>query len=648
VTLTLLAAAPKGPLDTWSPTLLAQFELLLPLIALLIILAFTIDSRRLSAAISIIFTLAALVCALLVVAIEIAHPLHVERPATFLQFFTGQSGGASEFTLQWGVLADPLAATVGLAVILVSLLVQLYALSFMRREDGVVRFFCVLLFATFAMLGVTLSLSYFEMLLFFGMVTLSTYLLIGHWWQREEAGAAATRAFIISAIGDLALLAAVAYIYFRFNELNFQTLAGQYAGGRVSANGLFIMAILVFIAAAAKSAQFPLHVWLPGSAQAPAPAAALIHSAGSALCGVYLIARTYGLFHVSPRGLALLAIAGAVSAVLGVLWALFQDNLKRALAYTTMGELGLMVLALGIGAYGAGVFEIFTHAWPKALLFLAAGVIIRELRTERLSEMGGLWRRMRFTGWLMLIAVAAGAGIPPFSTFWSKDTIMSKALALGSPLAIVVIAAVTFLGAMALVRIFALVFTGETARRRRFEPDRIRDVGGRIALAMSLLAILSVVAGIRGFRGRTDPIGFITFPGVPLPNSHFMAAAAVAIIALLGAAVGWVVYARRLPVPAALRPVGRVMGEGLFIDRAYRFGAAALLIPVSRAMGWVETRVLDGATDLIADSVAFAGQPRNWLAQVRARQLLIGLFAGVVALGAITIVLAGRVIGKSG
>ena len=647
MTLTLLAAAPKGPLDTWSPTLLAQFELLLPLIALLTILAFTIDSRRVSAAISIIFTLASLICALLVVAIEIAHPLHLERPATFLLFFTGQSGAASDFTLQWGVLSDPLAATVGLVIVLVSLLVQVYALSFMRREDGVVRFFCVLLFATFAMLGVTLSLSYFEMLLFFGMVTLSTYLLIVHWWQREEAAAAATRAFIISAIGDLALLAAVAYISLRFNELNFQTLAGQYVGNRITANGLFVIAILVFIAAAAKSAMFPLHVWLPGSAQAPAPAAALIHSAGSAVCGVYLIARTYGLFHVSPRALALLAIAGGVSAVLGMLWALFQDNLKRAIAYTTMGELGLMVLALGIGAYGAGVFELFTHAWPKALLFLAAGVIIRELRTERLSEMGGLWKRMRFTGWLMLIAVAAGAGIPPFSTFWSKDTIMSKALALGSPLSIAAIVVVTFLGAMAVVRVFVLVFTGETARRRRFEPERIRDAGGRIAFAMSVLAILSLVGGIRGFRGRTDPIGFITFPGLSLPNSHFVAAGVIAVTAVLGTAAAWIIYARRVPVPSALQPVRRAMEEGLFIDRAYRLGSGFVLMPTSRAMGWVETHIVDGAINLIGDSVAFAGQPRGWLAQVRARQLVIGVLAGVVALGAITIVLAGRVIGKS-
>src|SRR5438309_10106965 len=607
--LTLLAAAPKGPLDTWSPTLLALFALLLPLIALLIILAFTVDSRRMSAAISVMFTLAAVVCAILVVAIEIAHPLHLERNGTFLQLFTGQTGVASEFVLQWGVLADPLAAVMLTVVTLTSLLVHVCALGFIRGEDGPVRFFCVLLFASFAMTGVALSTSYFEMLFFFGLVTLSTYLMIGYWWQREEAVAAASRAFIISAAGDLALLGGVAYIFFRFSELNFQTLASQYTGGKVGANGLFIMSVLVFLGAAAKSAQFPLHAWLPGSAQAPAPAAALLHSAGAALCGVYLVARAYALFHASPRGLALLAIVGGVTAVLGVLWALFQENLKRAIAYTTMSELGLMMLALGIGAYGAGIFEVFAHAWPKALLFLAAGVIIRELRTERLAEMGGLWQRMPLTGWVMLIAVAAGAGIPPFSTFWSKDTILSKALELGSPLAIAVITLVTFLGAMALVRIFALVFTGETARRRRFEPDRIRHAGGRIAFTMAVLAIASLISGIRGFRGRTDPIAFVTFPGVSLPNSHFVAAGVIAASAVLGAVVAFVVYARRVPVPAALQPVRQAMGEGFFIDRAYRLAAVGIVLPVSRAAAWVETRVVDGGLDLVGDSIEFAAQP---------------------------------------
>jgi NADH:ubiquinone oxidoreductase subunit 5 (subunit L)/multisubunit Na+/H+ antiporter MnhA subunit len=166
-------------------------------------------------------------------------------------------------------------------------------------------------------------------------------------------------------------------------------------------------------------------------------------------------------------------------------------------------------------------------------------------------------------------------------------------------------------------------------------------VGGRIAFAMSLLAIPSVVAGVRGFNGRTDPIGFITFPGVPLPDSHLVAAGVVAVTAVLGAAVAWVIYTRRVPVPAPLRPVRHAMGEGLFIDRAYRLGGEFVLIPVSRTAEWVDRRVIDGAIDLITDSVAFAGHPRNWLAQVRVRQLLIGLFASVVALGAVSIVLAG-------
>jgi len=646
VTLTLLAAAPKGPLDTWSPTLFGLFALLLPLIALLIILAFTIDSRRLSAAIAVTFTLAAVVCAVIVLAIEIAHPLHLERNGTFLQFFTGQAGAAAEFLLQWGVVADPLAAVMLLTVTLVSLLVQVYALATVRREDGPIRFFSVLLLATFAMIGVTLSTNYFETLLFFGVTTLSTYLMIGHWWQREDATAAASRAFIVSLIGDAGLLIGIAYISFRFNELNFQVLAGQYTGGKVSGNGLFIMSILVFIGAAAKSAQFPLHVWLPGSAQAPAPAAALIHSAGAALCGVYLIARAYALFHASPRGLALLAIVGGLTAVLGVVFALFQDNLKRAIAYTTMGELGLMVLALGIGAYGAAIFEVFTQAWPKALLFLAAGAIIRELRTERMAEMGGLWQRMRFTGWLTVIGVAAAAGIPPFSSFWSKDTIMSKALGIASVPAIIVITAVTLIGAIALVRIFGLVFLGETARRRRFEPERIRDTGGRAAFAMAVFAVASVVAGIRGFRGPTDPIAFVTFRGLPISNSHFTAAITVGVTALAGAAIGWILFSRRRPLPG-LQPVRR-LADGLLIERAYRLAAVGVMLPASRASTWVESHVVDGALDLVSDSVGFAGQPRRWLGDLRMRQLLIGLFAGVVTLAVVSIVLAGRLIGGSG
>ena len=648
MTFALLAAAPKGPLDTWSPTLIGLFALLLPLIGLIIILAFTIDSRRLSLAISVLFTLAQAICALLVLAIELAHPVHLERTNTFLQFFTGQSGAVGEFSLQWGVVADPLSAVMLTVVVLASLLIQVYGLSFIRREDGPIRFYGVLLFATFAMTGVVLSTTYFEMLVFFGLISVSTYLMIGHWWQRPESTAAAGLAFVFSVLGDLALLVAMAYVYFRFNQLNFQALSTVYHTPKITANGVFLMAVIVFVAAAAKSAQFPLHVWLPGSAQAPAPAAALLHSGGAALCGVYLIARDYALFHASPRALALLAIAGGLTAILGMLFGLFQGNLKRAIAYTTMGELGLMVLALGISAYGGAVFEALTQIWPKALLFLAAGVVIREMRTERLTEMGGLWRRMPFIGWVMLIATLAAAGVPPLSSFWSKDAILSKALAIESGPAIVAVVVVTVLGAMATIRIFVLVCLGETARRRRFEPDRIRDAGGRVAFAMALFAIASVVSGgVRRLPGRFDPIGFVTFPNVPLANSHLAAAGIVAIAALAGATAAWLLYGRgkRIATPA---PFETAVGEGFYVGRGYTVGAERGLVPAAERLGWLDERVVDGATGLVAASIAYAGQPRRWLRELSVRQLAIGILAGAFVLALVTILAAGRLFGTTG
>jgi NADH-quinone oxidoreductase subunit L len=646
VTLTLLAAAARGPLDTWSPTFVALLALLLPLVAILLIVSFTIDSRRLSAGAAVLFTLASTICALIVLAIETAHPLHLEREATFLQFFTGQSGAAAEFTLKWGVTADPLAAVMLVTVAGISLLTQFYALGSMRRDDGATRFFLVLLLSTFAMFGFVLSTNYFETFFFGALVSLSSYLLIGHWWQRGEAVGAGLHAIIISGIGDVALLVGVAYIWFRFNDLNFQALAGHYSGGKVSANGLFLMALLVFVGAAARSAQFPLHVWLPGSVQAPAPAAALMHAATLAVSGVYLVARSYGLFAASHRALVVVAVVGGLTALLGSLWSLFQSNLKQAIAYGTMGELGLMMFALGIGAYGAGVFEIFTHAWPKALLFLGAGVVIRELRTERMDEMGGLLGRMRFTGILALLAIAALAGLPPLSSFWSKDAIVSRALATGNPLSVVILVLVIVLAALSLFRIFSLVFLGQTARRRRFEPERIRDAGGRVAFATLLLGLISLVAGVRGFPGHADFLRFVAFHGFNPSNSHFRAAIIVTVASLLGAALGLALYGRRLlpTLSPRLQPAARALGEGLYFDRGYRFGVERALLPLSGGFRWFDRSVIDSGFNLISDSIGFALAPRGRLPRLRPQTFALGLLIGLVSLAAITILLGAGLI----
>ena len=646
MTLTLLAAAARGPLDTWSPTFIALLALLLPLIGMLLIVSFTIDSRRLSAGAAVLFTLASAVCALLVVAIEVAHPLHLEREATFLQFFTGQSGAAQEFTLKWGVTADPLSAVMLIMVAVVSLLTQVYALGSMRRDDGAIRFFLVMLFSTFAMFGFVLSTNYFETFFFGALLSISSYLLIGHWWQRSEAVGAGLRALLISGIGDVSLLVGLAYIWFRFNNFNFQALSGQYTGGKVGANGLFLMALLVFVAAAARSAQLPFHIWLPASGQAPAPAAALIHAATLAVSGVYLVARSYGLFAASHRALVVVGVVGGLTALLGFLWSLFQANLKQAIAYGSMGELGLMMLALGIGAYGAGVFEIFTQAWPKALLFLGAGVVIRELRTERMEEMGGLLRRMRFTGVLALLAIAGLAGVPPLSTFWSKDAILSRALATGNPLSIVALVLAIFLGALSLFRIFSLVFLGQTARRRRFEPERIRDAGGRVAFAMLLLAIPTVVAGVRVFPGRPDFLRFVTFHGLSLSNSHLTAAIVATVASLLGAALGLLIYGRRMlpAVASGLQPATRALAEGLYLDRGYRLGVERTIVPLGGVLRWFERTVIDSGFNLISDSIAFAVAPRGRLLRLRPQTFALGLLIGLVSLAAVTIFVGARLV----
>jgi NADH-quinone oxidoreductase subunit L len=639
----LLAAArgaPKGPLDSWSPTMLEGFALFLPLIALIVILGFTIESRRLSAWVSILFTFGSLVLSLIVLAIEIAHPLRLERNETFLQFFTGQSGVAAEFRLEWGVVADPLAAVWLCTVVGISLLIQIYSLSYLRREEGLVRFFCAVAFSTFAAMGLTVSTNYFEFLLFWGLLGISSYLLIAHLWRDPLAAAAARKTLLVTGIGDAALIAGIIYIFFRFHDFRFSTLATSYTGGKVGANGLLIMALLIFAAAAARAAQFPLHVWLPDAVEAPAPAAALICSVTMAVSGVYLVARAFPLFAASPRALMVMAVVGGFTAVVAALSALAEGSLKRLLAYATISELGLVMLALGAGAYTAGAFHLFTHAFTTALLFLGAGSILLMLRTDRLEEMGGLWRRMGLTGWTMLIGALASAGIVPLSGFWSKEAILSRMLQQNNSLAVAVVVAVTFLSALYLSRMMFLVFGGETARRRRFDPDKIREPGGRMGLSMFLLAVLSAGAGIYGIPGlKNGFLAFMTYPKQPVERALSTTPVLIVIGAgVAGLLLGWILFRRRLATRLPIiSPVARIFANGFYLDRGYTLAVERGLLPLSAAVGWVDRRLIDGFFDSLGASVASATRPRPFLANLRFGQLALAIFAGLLLLGLIAV-----------
>ena len=642
--MTLLLAL-KGPLDTWSPTLMAQLALFLPALAALLVLTFTIDSRRATAVTAILGALGMLGSAALMAAIEVAHPGHLETSLTFVQFFTGQSGGASEFILSWGVVADPLGAVMLLPVAAVTLLVIVSALESMRRDDGFIRFIVVTLGTAFATAGVILSTNYFELFVFWVLLSVGAYLLIGHWWGLSAASQAARRAFLSLALGDALLLIAVVYIFYRFQDLNFGHLSLAYSGGKVSANGLLIMALLVLAGAMSKSAQVPLHGWLSAAVEAPPPAAALLQGATVTSAGIYLVARSYDLFHASPRALLALAVVGGVTAITAAVWALGQDQIKRLLACATVSNLGLIMLALGLGAFGGALLHLFTSAFAVAVLFLGAGAVSAAMRTESLREMGGLLRRMPVTAWTMLLGLASLSGIPPLAGAWSKAAIWAPMLhPLNRPAAIAMLIA-SLLVAAALFRLFAAAFLGETARRRRFEPGRIQDVGGRARTALIALTIPLVGSGVWALPlGGHGFLTVVRFAGLETVNVTLPAIGLAAVAALAGAVAGWLVRRARI-FPGVLQPV---VEHAFFISEAagiaIRRGAAA----GATGLAWIERRMLDGALSGVEEAGALAGRLPRRLRLTRVQQSALGLVLGVVLVVALAILLSAagaRVIG---
>ena len=485
---------------------------LLPLLSFALIFGILPDNKRTSAWVGIGGALLADAVAIVFLFTELAQhqPHHLVKPI-FEQFITFGTAPA-DFTLQIGVLADPLSAMMVVVVCSVSALIQFYSLEYMRGEEGFVRYFGFISLFTFSMLLLVLTPNFFQTYVGWELVGVCSYLLIGHYFKRPAAAAAAKKAFIVTRFGDFPFLVGIGYIYFRFHTFDFYQLSPLWTVGKVSSLGLFIMAMLVFSGAVGKSAQFPLHVWLPDAMEGPTPISALIHAATMVAAGVYLVARTYNLFAANPAALAVVATLGAVTSLMAAIWAVAQDDIKRIVAYSTLSHLGLMMLGLGVGAYSSAVFHLFTHAWFKALLFLAAGSVIHAVHTQDIWEMGGLWKRMRVTAWTMLIGCLSAAGIPLFSGFFSKDAIVAAVFAQGNPVLTVMAVAISFLSALYIFRLFFVVFAGEPAKRRAFDPKRVHENGRAILVPMLVLAVLAAGIGLfTGFLGVKGGLSSFVF-----------------------------------------------------------------------------------------------------------------------------------------
>jgi NADH-quinone oxidoreductase subunit L len=468
-------------------------------------------SKSVSGAVALTAAVASFVVALLAVVRLVAQD--TATPALVQPVYSWISSGAfhAEFTLR----LDPLSALMILVITGVGSLIHLYSLAYMQDEPDseYARYFSYLNLFTAFMLVLVLGANFLVMFVGWEGVGLCSYFLIGFWYEKKSAADAGKKAFIVNRVGDVGFILGVLLIVTRFGTIDFQDVARAVAhlNPEATFGPLSLITLLLFVGATGKSAQIPLHVWLPDAMEGPTPVSALIHAATMVTAGVYMIGRNAVLFSHAPHTLAIVAVVGAATALLAGTVGLVQNDIKRVLAYSTVSQLGYMFLAMGIGAYGAGIFHLLTHAFFKALLFLGSGAVIHALAGEQdLRRMGGLKRDLPVTYWTFLIGALAIAGVPGLAGFFSKDEILYRAYAGGHPLLWLVGLVTSLLTAVYMFRLVFLAFHGE----RRAPADgtgaeahghgshaphgALHDAPRPMALALVVLAVGSVLAGYAG------------------------------------------------------------------------------------------------------------------------------------------------------
>jgi NADH-quinone oxidoreductase subunit L len=519
----------------------------------------------------------------------------------------------------FGLQLDPLSFLWTLVITGVGGLIHVYSIGYMWSDRAVARFFAYLNFFVFAMLTLVLSDNVVGLLVGWGLVGLASYFLIGFWFFKPAAVAAARKAFVINVAGDLGIMFAVFAIYRATGSVGYADVFAK--AGTLSSGLVIAICIGLFVGAAAKSAQVPLHTWLPDAMEGPTPVSALIHAATMVTAGVYLVARFAPLFNQSPTAQELVAIVGGITMVLGAILAVGQWDIKRILAYSTMSQIGYMVMGVGVGAYQAGILHFFTHAFFKAQLFLGAGLVIHALHDEQdVRKMGGLYFRMKFAFWAMLLGTLAIIGFPFFSGFYSKDAIIYGALEHGHP---VLYFAGVFTAGITAYYMFRMLFVAFFGPYRGEVPEPMLGIApsGHAAdaeetqgahapawlmqLPVAILMVPTVVAGYVVWGGRASPwyVYFGTMfgtseniAGVPLAIPEWASTLFVLLVVTLGIVVSYLRYG----APAAQRNAVerlRLEAEGMpvALRRAFWFddALAALFVRPARAAGNLISRTLD-------------------------------------------------------
>ncbi|MFN8533148.1 MAG: NADH-quinone oxidoreductase subunit L [Dehalococcoidia bacterium] len=657
---------------------LAWLILFLPLLAFLLN-ALVLRGRAISAWVSILAIGAAFVLSLPFFFAMFTRSEPFRATAPFIQ--------VGQFNFPFTIQIDALTAVMLVVVTGVSLLVHIFSVGYMAGDPGYSRYFSYLSLFSMSMLGLVLAQDLVLVYAGWELVGLSSFLLVGFWYAKPSAADAAKKAFITTRIGDFGFAIALMALFVAAGTLDIPRLIAAAEAHQIAAGALLVGALGLFAGAVGKSAQFPLHTWLPDAMEGPTPVSALIHAATMVAAGVYLVARTFPIFEDAvgvagfPAALTVVAWIGAFTALFAATIALVQTDIKKVLAYSTISQLGYMMLGLGVGSLVAGIFHLFTHAFFKALLFLSSGSVIHGSGTQDMREMGGLRRFMPITFAAFGIGSLALAGIVPFAGFWSKDEIIAESLTHGNVVLFVIGELTAFLTAFYITRLMMLTFFGEhrgvghhgghdTNVQQVAHAAEHADHGALVPgmpapehhvatphespWTMTLpLLVLMVPATLAGFWALNG--GFHTYlhnvPGVhgEAPPFNLSVAAISTVVALAGLATGWLLYAvpgRAAAIARAAGPITTLLERKYYLDDLYDGAMNLVFMQGSVALGWFDANVVDGVVNGIA--ALFGGLSdllRRWQTG-RVQYYGVFLALGAVLLFVVSLVWTGGLVGR--
>jgi NADH-quinone oxidoreductase subunit L len=556
--------------------------------------------------------------------------------------------------LKFGYFIDPLAAILLFVVTIIGTLIQVYSAGYMHDDPRFSRFFAYVSLFMSAMLTLVIANNYILFFMAWEVMGLCSYFLIGFWFEKNSAADAGRKAFMVTRVGDVGFLAGMMTLFLATGNLNFDQLATAVQNGNAL---LPLAALLIFCGTIGKSAQFPLHVWLPDAMEGPTPVSALIHAATMVAAGVYLVARSFPLFELFPNVLTVVTVIGTTTAVMAAFIALTATDIKKVLAYSTISQLGYMVAALGLNGFGAGTFHLMTHAFFKALLFLGAGSVIHGTGTQDLREMGGLLGKMKHTAYTFIIASLAIAGVPPLSGFWSKDEILAAAFN-GHPIVYCLLLLTAFMTAFYMFRLVFMAFFG-TPRDHKIHAHESPKL---MTVPLWILAVGAVCVGIPGSPLMGNWFQrFLAGPHHHTEHTLNLFVMGSSILAGLGGiALAWVLYLKAPKLPAMIAEkcsiLYRMSLRKLWFDEIYEilfirpfkclagwlyiFDQEAIdavvnetgltTLRVSWLKGWIDTYIVDGLVNLVGAIVQFASSITRRIQTGFVQHYLMIVFIGIL------------------